>query len=363
MRKVVFVFAQNDLSGHTKFVAELARELDLLDYECVAYVPVFTHFWYTLRVRKFNFKIHRWVRYFLGQVKNIISQKRFGWAGKKIYNQMKVKRFLILPKNEYLSSFDYVITSAGWHLRELNSVGFHDFSKILHVIHHPHTNDFEIEDDVFRKANFPLVVSSDFTREICHNLGYRISETVLLGVNKDFLNFNKMGSTNEIKIGFFYRDVNRKNPKLILETMTEFHNQHDGIQLHVFGSGFHQDLLPFRVFPKQNLSEFDYINELSQMDIFVYISKVEGFGLPPLEAMALGIPVIASDVGAISEFITTGVDGIIMDTFASSNDFCKQLSYLISNDAVRVSLGSKARIKASTMTWKSVAEKYSRFLT
>lgn len=39
-----------------------------------------------------------------------------------------------------------------------------------------------------------------------------------------------------------------------------------------------------------------------QCDIFVFTSFVEGFGLPPLEAMACGIPVITTDCGGIRDF-------------------------------------------------------------
>ena len=45
--------------------------------------------------------------------------------------------------------------------------------------------------------------------------------------------------------------------------------------------------------------------------IFLFLSLYEGFGIPPLEAMACGTPVIASNVTSIPEVVGTG--GLIVD--------------------------------------------------
>lgn len=363
MKKILFLFAQNDLSGHTKFVAELAHELNEMEYECTVYVPIFTHFWYTYEVRSFKLKTYRWIRYFLGQIKNMIKQNRFEWAGKIIYSNIKVKRYLFLPKIKYMSRFDKVITSAGWHIRELRSLNFNEFSKLIHVIHHPHTETHDVLDDDFRSGNFPIIVSSTYTKNICENLKYRISEVVLLGVGKKFFELIPKPSSHSIKIGFFFRNVNRKNPELILKTIESLNDKEKNIEIYIFGSGFKDEFLTFGVTVLQNLSEDDYVSELAKMDIFVYISKVEGFGLPPLEAMALGIPVVASDVGAISEFIQNEIDGIIVSVNGTESDYCDQIIDLIHSQEKRALIGEQAKIKASTMTWKNVAEKYSKYLT
>ena len=47
-------------------------------------------------------------------------------------------------------------------------------------------------------------------------------------------------------------------------------------------------------------------------DVAVLFSKWEGFGLVLAEYLALGLPVVATDVGAVSEIITDGVHGRVI---------------------------------------------------
>jgi mannosyltransferase len=57
------------------------------------------------------------------------------------------------------------------------------------------------------------------------------------------------------------------------------------------------------------VGEHTNINEWYRaLDLFVAPQRWEGFGLTPLEAMATGIPVVATDVGAFSELVVTGAE-------------------------------------------------------
>lgn len=85
---------------------------------------------------------------------------------------------------------------------------------------------------------------------------------------------------------------------------------------------------------------------------FVFPSLYEGFGLPPLEAMACGCPVIASQTSSIPE--TCGNAVLYCDP-ASPADIADKISKLISNDVLRGRLRAKGIARARQFSWRRSA--------
>lgn len=50
-------------------------------------------------------------------------------------------------------------------------------------------------------------------------------------------------------------------------------------------------------------NDLDLVAFYQRCDVFVFSSLVEGFGLPPIEAMACGVPVVVADCGGVREFV------------------------------------------------------------
>lgn len=77
------------------------------------------------------------------------------------------------------------------------------------------------------------------------------------------------------------------------------------------------------------------------LDLFVAPQRWEGFGLTPLEAMACGVPVAATKVGAFNELIANGETGLL----AENNDdaIANAVATLVANDKLREQMAQKAR--------------------
>jgi mannosyltransferase len=78
------------------------------------------------------------------------------------------------------------------------------------------------------------------------------------------------------------------------------------------------------------------------LDLFIAPQRWEGFGLTPLEAMACGVPVIATDVGAFSELIVEGETGHVLADLEPST-MQAAAERLMGDDAARETMGKSAR--------------------
>jgi alpha-1,3-rhamnosyl/mannosyltransferase len=89
--------------------------------------------------------------------------------------------------------------------------------------------------------------------------------------------------------------------------------------------------------------------------VYVCASLHEGFGLPVLEAMACGAPVLCSDRGALPE--TLGDCGVLFDP-ADARGFAAALAGLAGDAARRAELAARGpRRVAEGFSWRRVAER------
>jgi glycosyltransferase involved in cell wall biosynthesis len=98
----------------------------------------------------------------------------------------------------------------------------------------------------------------------------------------------------------------------------------------------------------------DLIALYSMANAFVFPSWIEGFGLPILEAMTCGAPVIASDRGAIPEVV--GDAGLIMDA-EDSETLAQYLSRVLSEPDLARDLRERGFRRAAQFSWSATAER------
>jgi len=97
-------------------------------------------------------------------------------------------------------------------------------------------------------------------------------------------------------------------------------------------------------------NELPVIYNLS--DIFVYPSIYEGFGLPPLEAMACGIPVVTSNTSALPEVV--GNAGIMVNPY-NPDEFTNAFYEVINNEGLKKEMIEKGLERVKTFSWEKNA--------
>lgn len=86
---------------------------------------------------------------------------------------------------------------------------------------------------------------------------------------------------------------------------------------------------------------------------FVYPSVYEGFGLPPLEAASVGVPVITTDVAAIVEVMADGAEIVPV---GDTNAMADAITRVINDDARRRELIERGRQRAEAFSWEAMVD-------
>jgi len=90
---------------------------------------------------------------------------------------------------------------------------------------------------------------------------------------------------------------------------------------------------------------------------FVFPSLFEGFGQPPLEAMACGCPVISSRAGSLDQVL--GVAALTIDPL-DAGDIADKLAVLATDEAIRATLIEKGLANAARFDWRQCAREVGR---
>jgi glycosyltransferase involved in cell wall biosynthesis len=195
------------------------------------------------------------------------------------------------------------------------------------------------------------------------------------GVSKRFFEpYNKTEAEEYIsetyKISNFVLYVSRfeprKNHVLLLQSFLDLDLFAKGYQLVLLG---HRSLevpefdnlynsltadIQKRIFIHSRINDKDLLGFYRAAQVFVYPSKAEGFGIPPLEAGALKIPVLCSNASAMSDFTFFG-DNHFDPT--NQEEFNNKLERVIANDKEDRNLLFVSDTIRDQYSWESSAQK------
>jgi glycosyltransferase involved in cell wall biosynthesis len=103
----------------------------------------------------------------------------------------------------------------------------------------------------------------------------------------------------------------------------------------------------------------DLVRLYQHAALFVYPSKYEGFGLPLLEAMSCGVPVVTADRSATAE--VAGNAALLVDPFSVA-DLAQGLERALTDHELRAELISAGHARAAEHSWTRMTEEIGRFV-
>lgn len=192
-----------------------------------------------------------------------------------------------------------------------------------------------------------------------------------LGVNlkmiDDVLSQKPMLTSDAVTLVTAARLIPRKNLQTLLEALSKIENQ--SVKLKIIGGGRSESELKSLVQSLNLNDRVEFTGQISERarvyqhivaaDIFVMPSFEEGFCVAVAEAMALGLPVVASDIKTLREVVG---DGGFYFSPHSSTELSEKITALLSDPGQWPEIGAKNRSRAfENFSLESTATKYVSF--
>jgi glycosyltransferase involved in cell wall biosynthesis len=125
-------------------------------------------------------------------------------------------------------------------------------------------------------------------------------------------------------------------------------NSYGSLRRSVEAAGVRQDVRFFGFVPSRTLSALYRL-----ASVFAFPSLYEGFGLPPLEAMACGTPVVTSRISSLPEVV--GDAALLVDPY-STEDIAHGLERVLCDDGLRAELSTRGRARVKQFSWERSVE-------
>lgn len=206
-----------------------------------------------------------------------------------------------------------------------------------------------------------IIVDSEFTKsELITRLDIDENKiyVVLLGVNENYKLLNKEECKKKFNLNpnIKYIIIASSNQQWKnMEFITKIVDKIDNYMFIKVGYG--HNLTNPKVINLGNINEIDMPYLYNASDLILNASLYEGFGLPVLEAMACGCPVISSNAASLPEVV--GDAGILLDAndnIENINKFVQAINNVLMDENMSMGMTEKGIKRAKKLSWAKTAK-------
>ncbi len=215
---------------------------------------------------------------------------------------------------------------------------------------------FQLAARFYKTARLILAPNQDILDRLTRQTG-KPGRIMLHGVDADlFTPRIKPSSDNVVTLGYAGRLTAEKNVRFLVDIADELPPElTNRVRFHIVGDGSQRQWLERRLPASTQfdgvLRGEDLARAYGRMDVFLFPSLSDTFGLVMLEAMASGVPVVSFKVRGPKSVVDEGVNGYAA---SSSAEFVAGVARLVADVELRQQMSSEARASAVRQSWDAV---------
>jgi len=159
-----------------------------------------------------------------------------------------------------------------------------------------------------------------------------------------------------------------KGVDVLIKAIAKLRSKLPDMKLHLVGTGTPSDISDFQALAKRKgIEKFLVFHDWAPIsmvpryyksaDICVFPSRHEGFGISVLEAMASGVPLIASNIESFRKILSNGKNGILFKS-GNADALSKGILALYQDLSLRKKISQAALETVGKYSWENIAERY-----
>ena len=229
-------------------------------------------------------------------------------------------------------------------------------------------NNKKLSGLIFNNAH-KLVAPSKFLESVFSKYGY--NNLVFIPNTIDIENYKfKQRELSQLKLLWVRSFSSIYNPEMAIKVLERLNNNGVSAMLTMVGPEIDGSMASTKELARHKKLDVEFTGKLTKEEwirlseghnIFINTTNIDNTPVSVIEAMALGIPIVSTNVGGIPFLVSNGEEGLLVER-GSSNAMCDSILKLYKKNDLKKTLTSNARKKVEAFDWNLVKPKWQLLL-